>query len=256
MNETIEIDGNKLSYSVTGNGSRPVIVMHGWGCTSETVAVLADSCTDSTTTVYNLDLPGFGMSSEPREVWGVDRYTQIIEEFARRKGIVRPVLVGHSFGGRLAIVFASRNDTDRVILVDAAGIKPRRTMKYYFKVYSFKLARRMAPLIIGRRRGEDLINKMRGKAGSSDYRNASPGMRAIMSRVVNEDLKALMPKIKAPTLLIWGTADTATPISDAKTMERLIPDAGLVEYEGASHYSFLDLPGQTKAVIASFLNFK
>jgi len=256
MNETIDIDGNTLSYSVTGTGSRPVIVMHGWGCTSATVAVLADACTDKSTTVYNLDLPGFGMSSEPEEVWGVDRYTKLVEEFAHRKGIDKPVLVGHSFGGRLAIVYASRNDVDKVILVDAAGIKPRRTMKYYFKVYSFKLAKHIAPLLLGRSRGEELINKMRGKAGSSDYKNASPKMRAIMSRVVNEDLKSLLPKIKAPTLLIWGTADTATPIGDAKIMERLIPDAGLVAYEGASHYSFLDRPGQTKAVIASFLNFK
>ncbi len=81
-------------------------------------------------------------------------------------------------------------------------------------------------------------------------------MRAIMSRVVNEDLTDRLSLIKSPTLLIWGTEDTATPITDAKTMERLIPDAGLVAYEGAGHYSFLDRPAQTKAVIASFLNFK
>ncbi len=114
----------------------------------------------------------------------------------------------------------------------------------------------MAPLLLGRERGQALIDKMRGKAGSSDYNNATPRMRAIMSRVVNEDLTHLLPQIKASTLLIWGTADTATPISDAQKMERLIPDAGLVAYEGAGHYSFLERPAQTKAVIASFLNFK
>lgn len=81
-------------------------------------------------------------------------------------------------------------------------------------------------------------------------------MRAVMSKVVNEDLCHLMPAIKAPTLLIWGSDDKATPLSDAKKMEGLIPDAGLVVYEGAGHYSFLDRPGQTKAVIASFMNFK
>ena len=98
---------------------------------------------------------------------------------------------------------------------------------------------------------------MRGKAGSSDYNNATPKMRAIMSRVVNEDLTDRLSLIKIPPPCLYGgTEDTATPIADAKTMERLIPDAGLVAYEGAGHYSFLDRPAQTKAVIASFLNFK
>ena len=81
-------------------------------------------------------------------------------------------------------------------------------------------------------------------------------MRAVMSRVVNEDLTPLLPSIKAPSLLIWGEKDTATPLRDAKKMERMIPDAGLVSYPEAGHYSFLDRPGQTAAVIASFLNFK
>ena len=78
-------------------------------------------------------------------------------------------------------------------------------------------------------------------------------MRAILSKCVNEDLKHVMPLIKAPTLLIWGENDTATPLSDAKTMEKLIPDAGLVSFPGCGHYSFLDNPVGYKAVIKEFL---
>ena len=78
-------------------------------------------------------------------------------------------------------------------------------------------------------------------------------MRAILSRVVNEDLKHLMPSIKCPTLLIWGENDTATPLADAKVMERLIPDAGLVSFAGCGHYSFLDNPLQYRAVLLNFL---
>ena len=256
MKKQTEIDGQILSYDVSGDGNRPVIVMHGWGCTSATVALLAEACSDDSTTVYNLDLPGFGGSAEPSSVWGIDDYTVLVEKFVRQQGIVNPVLVGHSFGGRIAIVYSSRNKVEKVILVDAAGIKPKRTIKYYLKVYTFKLAKWFVPLILGKEKGHKVIDRMRGKAGSSDYNNATPRMRAIMSRVVNEDLTSLLPSIKAPTLLIWGTADTATPISDAHKMEHLIPDAGLVAYEGASHYSFLDCPVQTKAVIASFLQFK
>lgn len=253
MEQNIEIDGVNIRYYTEGSGPRPVIVMHGWGCKASTVAVLAQAAAGSGTTVYNIDLPGFGDSTEPAEVWGVERYTSAIEEFARRLGLVRPSLIGHSFGGRISIVYASRNEVDKVILVDAAGIKPRRSLRYYAKVYSFKAAKYILPYIVGRKRADEIIDRWRGKAGSSDYKSASPKMRAIMSRVVNEDLKGLLPEIKAPTLLIWGEKDTATPMRDARLMQKLIPDAGLVSYPEAGHYSYLARPAQTQAVIQSFL---
>lgn len=153
----------------------------------------------------------------------------------------------------MAILYASRNDVDRLILIDAAGIKPRRSLRYYIKVYSFKAGKRILPWLVGCARADEIIDRWRGKAGSSDYAAASPRMRAIMSRVVNEDLTGRLTLIKAPTLLIWGEKDTATPMRDARIMERLIPDAGLVSYPEAGHFSFLDRPGQTTAVIQSFL---
>lgn len=253
MENRIEIDGVSLRYESEGSGPRPVIVMHGWGCKASTVAVLATAASGAGTTVYNLDLPGFGGSSEPEEVWGIERYTALLEEFVRRLGLKNPVLIGHSFGGRMSILYASRNPVSKLILVDAAGIKPRRSLKYYLKVYSFKAGKRLLPVLVGRTRADEIIDRWRGKAGSSDYSAASPKMRAIMSRVVNEDLSDRLPMIKAPTLLIWGEKDTATPMSDARKMERLIPDAGLVSYPEVGHFSFLDRPGQTAAVIKSFI---
>lgn len=101
-----------------------------------------------------------------------------------------------------------------------------------------------------------MIEAQRAKRGSADYNSASPKMRAILSKVVNEDLKSVMPQIKAPTLLIWGDNDTATPLKDAKIMERLIPDAGLVSFPACGHYSFLDNPRQFAAVLSSFLSAK
>lgn len=254
----IEIDGSRLHYREGGSeapDARSVIILHGWGCRASTMALFEETilrqCPDRR--VYNLDLPGFGDSEEPRSVYGIEDYVKVLEEFIRLKGIRRPTLIGHSFGGRMSILYASQADTERIILVDAAGIKPRRSLKYYLKVYSFKAGKRILPLVLGQKRGQDLIDKWRGKAGSSDYRGASPRMRAIMSRVVNQDLKDCLPQIKAPALLIWGEKDTATPLRDAKIMEKRIPDAGLVVYPGASHYSFLDNPGQTRAIVANFL---
>lgn len=251
MEKQIEISNVTLNYTVEGEG-RPVVLMHGWGCNLTTVASINNLLTPGFR-VYNIDFPGFGKSTEPTTVWGVDDYAVMMEEFMRREGIVDPILIGHSFGGRVAIVLGSRNKIHKIILVDAAGVKPRRSLRYYFKVYSYKAVRNTLPLLVGRSRAEDLLNRYRKKVGSSDYSNASPRMRQIMSRVVNEDLCHLMPKIACPTLLIWGALDTATPVSDARKMERLIPDAGLVVFEGVGHYSFLDNPYQFAAVVNSFL---
>lgn len=250
----IDVDGQRLVYEKTGDGARAVVVMHGWGCRASTVRLLAEAASQGDTTVYNLDLPGFGDSPEPDGVWSVRDYARCVGAFCRKLGLEHPILIGHSFGGRLALILGAETDPAKVILVDAAGIKPRRTFRYYFKVYSFKLAKRLAPVFMGRSRADRLIEKMRGRSGSSDYASASPRMRAIMSKVVNEDLSACAPAIKAPTLLIWGEKDTATPFSDARKLEKLIPDAGLVSYPEAGHYSFLDRPAQTAAVIKSFVN--
>lgn len=252
MEKDIDINGLNIHYDVDGpeNGA-PVVVMHGWGCTHSTVESIAKPLAVGMR-VYNLDLPGHGKSDEPPTAWGVDDYTRLVEDFISRQALKRPALIGHSFGGRIAILLSSRNEVGKVMLVDAAGIKPKRPLKYYYKVYSFKLMKHLLPLLLGKERGQKLIDARRAKAGSADYRNSSPMMRQVMSRCVNDDLKSVMPAIKAPTLLVWGENDTATPLSDAKTMERLIPDAGLVVFPGCGHYSFLDNFGGFQSVLHEF----
>ena len=253
MEKDIEIEGLKLHYSDSGHmEGKPMVLMHGWGCEIKTVASIA-RILEPGMRVINVDLPGHGKSDEPKEIWGVVEYTSLIEKFISVLGLKDVSLIGHSFGGRIGLLLSSRNDYVRkLVLVDAAGIRPRRKPKYYMKVYSYKFMKHMLPLVFGKKRGSLLLEKYRGKAGSADYRNSTPVMRGIMSRCVNQDLKWCMPDIKAPTLLIWGADDTATPLSDAKTMEKLIPDAGLVSFEGCGHYSFLDNPGGFRAVLREF----
>ncbi len=242
-----------MYYSVSGpaDGS-PVVVMHGWGCNSSTIVSVADIAARNHR-VYNVDFPGFGMSPEPTDVWGVDEYTRAIEALVDAEGITAPTLIGHSFGGRVGILYASRRDVSKLVLVDAAGIKPRPKLKKVLKQSTYKTLRRALELLLGKKRSEEPVNRLRRLFGSADYRQSSAQMRAIMSRVVNEDLTDCLPKIKAPTLLIWGEKDTATPISDARKMERLIPEAGLVSFAEAGHYSFLDNLAGFSAALTSFL---
>lgn len=246
--------GSDIYYKSSGSGPS-LIILHGWGCDSSEFDAFHDTLSGAYK-VFALDFPGFGSSTEPESVWGVEEYTGMLESFVRDNEIDKPVLMGHSFGGRVAILYSSRNEVSSVVLVDSAGIKPRRSMKYYVKVYSFKFMRRMAELFMGKEKAKVWLDARRGKSGSADYRNASPKMRAVLSKVVNEDLKAHMKNIKAPVLLFWGELDTATPLSDAKQMEKLIPDAGLVTVPGAGHFSFMENPALFRAVLKSFLKIK
>lgn len=253
MDKSITVNGAKVHYTDNGEG-KPIVLMHGWGCDTTTLASIEKVALESHR-VINIDFPGHGKSPEPPEVWGVEEYTQVLEEIVKAEQLEHPSLLGHSFGGRVGILYSSRHhDVDKLILVDAAGIKPKRSAKYYLKVYSFKLMKRWLYLTLGKKEAEARLDAMRAKAGSSDYANATPRMRAILSKVVNEDLKLVIPSITASTLLIWGENDTATPISDARYMEAHIPGAGLVAFPGCGHYSFLDNPMQFAAVLRSFLN--
>lgn len=248
----LHIDGLTLRYEVSGNGS-PLILMHGWGCSLETVRSIASTAAN-THLVINIDMPGFGKSSEPADIWGVEDYTQFLEKFIDKLNIINPIIIGHSFGGRVGILYSSRNKVAKLILVDSAGVKPQRTLKYYLRVYWFKIGKTLLKVFLSREVAQARIEKMRNKRGSADYNAASPKMKSILSKVVNEDLKAVMPHIKAPTLLIWGKNDMATPVRDAKIIEKLVPNAGLVVFDNAGHYSFLDNPYGFKAVLNSFLN--
>lgn len=239
--------GKRVFYEDCGAGEA-VIFLHGWGCDHSVFARFLPLLTPRYR-VIAFDLPGFGASEEPETVWGVDDYTRMLETFCREQGLARPSLVCHSFGGRISLMYASRNPVARMVLTDAAGIKPRRGLSYYIKVYTYKAVKFFLLKVL---RSPRLMDRYRGRTGSADYRNASDRMKAILSRTVNEDLTPLLPRISAPTLLFWGTADTATPLSDALLMQARIPDAGLVKVEGGTHFSFLEAPDLYGSVLKSF----
>ena len=241
-------DGIRVGYSICGSGP-DLLLLHGWGCDRSVFDAFVPALSQ-THRVIALDFPGFGESGEPSSVWGAYEYEAMLEAFCDELRIVEPSIICHSFGGRVAIIFASRRKTGRLIFADAAGIKPRRSLSYYLKVYSYKLSKWFLLRVL---RKPQALDKLRRGKGSADYNNASPKMKAVLSKVVNQDLRHLLPKIEAPVLLFWGENDTATPLSDARLMERKLRDAGLVTVPGGSHFSFLDNPALFLAVARNFL---
>ena len=240
-----------------GTTASPLVVfLHGWGCEGKTFGTLLDTAGEKYP-VLAPDLPGFGQSDEPPVPWCVDDYADLVCELIASLGAKNVILVGHSFGGRVIFKLASRKDlpfsVEKIVLFDAAGVKPKRTLRYYYKVYTYKLGKKVLSLAPVRKLFPNALDEFRSGKGSSDYANASPVMKATLTKAVGEDLTHLFPLISAPTLLVWGTNDTATPLSDALRMEKELPDAGLVRCEGAGHFSFLERPALCTAAFRSFL---
>jgi len=251
MEYTDVVKDMKINYYSTGHGNC-VVLLHGWGCDLNIFSKIHYHL-EKYFKVYSIDLPGFGKSEEPDEVWGVEEYTSIIEEFLKLKNIYNPILIGHSFGGRISILFASRNPVNKLVLIDTAGVKPKRKLKYYLKIFSYKIIKHILKLFYKPDKFKVILEKFKKKSGSSDYRNASDQMRKILSKIVNEDLKYIMFKIKAPTLLIWGENDIETPVKDAKIIETLIPNVGLVILKNAGHYSFIEKMNDFIIILNNFL---
>ncbi len=249
---TIKISDINVNYFAEGSPDSEcaLVMLHGWGSNIE---LFRNSALPVAAKYFVVapDMPGFGATPEPPAAWCVDDYTDFVIEFIKTLGLKRVILLGHSFGGRVIIKLVNRKElpfsVEKLILVDSAGIRPEKTQQQLKKEKVMKLGKKLLSAAPG------LIEKMQSMVGSADYKAASPLMREVLINVVNEDLSSLLPGITQETLLVWGTLDTATPISDAEKMEQLIPNAGLARIEGAGHYSFIENPVLFNAIIRSYL---
>ncbi len=252
------VNGIGINYEQKGSGEL-VVLLHGWGSNIKLFANLIDLLS-AKYTVVAMDMPGFGESEEPKTPWCVDDYVQFVIDFLKDYDTKEVTLLGHSFGGRVIIKMHSRESlpfkVKKVILVDSAGIMPPKSNKKSWRTRYYKMGKAVLSTKLVQKLAPDALENFRKKMGSADYAAASPMMRQVMVKVVNEDLEPYLPNIKCPTLLVWGVNDTATPLSDGEKMEKLIPDAGLVRLENAGHYSFLEQQFTFNRVMCSFMGIE
>ena len=245
------INDKKINYEVEGEG-KPVILLHGWLASLETMKPLQKHLANWFK-VYNVDIIGFGKSQMPDEPMNTNEFGDFLDEFIRKLEIDNPILIGHSNGGKTIINYAGRNlgKINKIVLIDSTGIKPTRKLDYYFKVYTFKIVKNVVKILP--KKFEGLREKALNKFGSSDYKSSPEILRKTMNIILNEDQRKIMPNINVPTLLIWGDKDTATPLKDAKKMEKFIPNSGIALLEGAGHFSYLDRLNQCLLILDEFL---
>lgn len=247
----IDVDGLNINYINEGKG-KEILLLHGWGGSIQTMMPIFNILKDRFR-VTAVDLPGFGESGTPDKPWNSYDYAECIYKFTEKLNLKKLIVFGHSHGGRISIILSSKyNIVNKLILIDSAGLIPKRTAKYYIKVYWFKLLKKVYLLLPSKNKKEKLDTFYK-KYGSRDYRDSDGIMRQTMVKVINDNLLSQLKLIKATTLLIWGENDEDTPVYMGKLMEENIPDSGLVVLKGAGHYSYVDNYDQFRAVINVFL---
>ncbi len=239
---------NKYVYfEKTGSGN-PIILLHGWGVDIS----IFDSITNmlkTKYTVYAIDLPGFGKSDEPDIPYNLDDYVELLYQFIVDLDIHNPILLGHSFGGRIAIKFASLYKVNKLILVDSAGLKQKNFIKTKSKIILYKLKKKYYKITKNVIKYNDLLIN----SGSQDYKDASTIMKKILVNVTNEYLERYLKDITCDTLIIWGKKDDVTPYYNAIKLKKKIKNAGLVTLEGVGHFPFIESKKTFNKILKSYL---
>lgn len=252
MTKQISVSGISVSYLIAqskAKSKKTLVFLHGWGGTKESwrknIAGLSDhfDC-------IALDLPGFGQSSEPDKPWGVYEYASFLKEFVEKLGIKTPVIVGKSFGGRVAIVYSSSDPEklSELILVSAAGIE-ERSLKTKLTVLISSFLGIVAGLLPGISR-ETLRQhgyKLLGLKEESVYK------REVKKIVTNQDLRDLLPAILVKTLIVWGAEDKVLPIRLARMLQDGITNSSLKVIKKGDHWVHEKYAKQFNQLVIEFL---
>ncbi|MBR4270581.1 MAG: alpha/beta hydrolase [Clostridia bacterium] len=220
-----------LKYWVAGSGA-DIVLLHGWGANkSSYINLISDLSANYR--VWALDLWGFGDTPPPSVAVGAVEYAEGVNDFIQNFIGRRVTVVGHSFGGRVAIVLANISKfVDRLILIDSAGVPPRFSFRRFLAIKKFHSLKKKVE------QGK-CDKSVLESFGSADWKNSKGVMRGVLSRVVNEDLVPIAKKIAQPTLLLWGKYDNITPLYMAKTLRKTIKDSKLIVVSG-DHFCLLN----------------
>ncbi len=237
----IKINDVNVNYIQYGEG-KDILLLHGWGQNIQMMQPIGDSFSNRCR-ITIIDFPGFGQSDEPTIPWTIDDYSNMLEEFVKEVGIKKPIIMGHSFGGRVAIRYSAYNSIEKLVLFGSPCIRLDKEL-----TLSTRILKRLKKLP-----GMDKIGEyMKKYIGSRDYKSASPIMRQTLVNVVNEDLSEYAKDIEEATLLIWGENDEEAPVEEAKLLEGIMVDAALIILPG-THYAYLENFPRVVSILDSFI---
>lgn len=245
---TFKYQNLNIYYEEYKGGKKEIIFLHGWGNSSKTFINQVNFLKNQYH-LYLIDLPGFGKSNEQLKIYSLDDYVNLIKDFIKEKEINNPILIGHSFGGRVIIKYLKTNYVDKIILIASAGIKQKKTIKQKLKIINYKIKKKWYQLT----KNYVEYNYLIKTNGSTDYQNASTILKSTMVKIINEDLTKQLKTITSKTLLIWGQNDTETKINDAYLFKKLIKNSTLTIFKNAGHFVHIDEYQNVNELIKKFI---
>ena len=252
------VNGTEVSYRTDGQGNNRVLLLHGWGCDMKMMQPVADALKQDHRTLL-VDFPGHGESCNPPVPWGVPEYADCLYNLMEKLQFFPCSVIAHSFGCRVAAWIETKHPDvfTKIVFTGAAGIRPRATEEAKKRSARYKKLKQYCEMAkkvpVFRQAAAGWENRLRLKYGSRDYNALDEEMRKTFVKVVNQDLTDLYDHFHASTLLIWGEADSETPLWMAQEMEKRIPDAGLVIFEGGTHFAYLEQLPRFNAIVREFL---
>ena len=238
-----------MHYIKYGSSKKFIVFLHGWGADKNSFLWLKEQFCDEYSLVF-VDFAGFGESPEPSTAFSVFDYVNELKVILDKFEIEDLIFVAHSFGGRVAIKFLFFYqylfNVVALCLVDAAGVLPRRTLNYHFKVFKYKFVKKLSKKF-------PIFSKRLNGFGSSDYKCLTPVMKQTFIKVVNEDLTCYLKFLSCKTLIVWGSKDRDTKPYMAKILNKSIKNSKLVIFRGAGHFSFLEKKEDFVIVLDTFL---
>ena len=254
----IQVSGVNIHYELAGSGAKRVVLLHGWGCSTDLMKSVSDALAPDMS-VLSVDFPAHGKSGRPPEPWGVPDFAVCLLELLRKLDFLPCSVIAHSFGGRVTIELAAQDPAlfERIILTGAAGIKPASTGKASKRTKTYKrlkaICETMRKCRIFGKMPDRWQEKLIQKYGSKDYAALDPQMRKTFVKVVNYDQSEKLSAIRNSTLLVWGDQDTETPLWMGQKMEKEIADSALIVLNGGTHFAYLEHAARFNAIARSFL---
>lgn len=238
-----------------------ILILHGWGSSSKNWARVKEILGNQGYRVFVPDLPGFGDSLQPPTPWAVDNYVEWVKDFSEKNNLGQFFLLGHSFGGGVAVKFTG-NFPEKVkkLILLAPALKREKTLKYYIFLVLAKAGKFIFSLP-----GLSLLQHQARKGfytliGRKDYYRLELGkavrdntMKETLKKIVSEDLLSYLSKIKNKTLIIWGGKDKLTPLKEAYLIKKELNNSALEIIPNIGHAINLEAPEKLAEIVLRFL---
>lgn len=240
----------EIYYETYGNSNKSILILPGWGNNRSTFTNIINLLKDKYK-IYIIDYPGFGNSPMPSNELDIYDYSELIYNFILSNKINNPIIIAHSFGGRIVSILSNKININKLILIDVAGIK-RFNIKIFIKTKIYKLLKRLTYLL-PKHIQIKVRNLLLVKFSSSDYLNIPSTMKRTFQNIIKEDLRKYYKSIKTETLIIWGEKDIDTPLKDGLYLNKIIKNSSLIVYKNSSHFSYIDNSYLTNRILEKYL---